>query len=110
MDAKPVFDGFLEAFRFGELLRLDLFTVRNHIFLWELCKIGLLNAKKKKKLSIRISFSMLPSSGFHFALQNEVRAAQCQINILLPNIRLILTHYEKFNDGLSSNRQTGNFA
>ena len=32
MDAKLVFDGFLEAFRFGELLRLDLFAVRNRMF------------------------------------------------------------------------------
>ena len=29
MDAKPVFDCLLGAFLFGELLRLDLFTVRN---------------------------------------------------------------------------------
>ena len=29
MDAMPVFDCFLRAFLFGELLRLDLFTVRN---------------------------------------------------------------------------------
>ena len=34
MDAKPVFDCFLGAFLFGELLRFDLFTVRNRMIFY----------------------------------------------------------------------------
>ena len=34
MDAKPVFDCLLGAFLFGELPRLDLFTVRNRVIFY----------------------------------------------------------------------------
>ena len=47
MDTKPVFHCLLGAFLFGELLRLDLFTVRNQMFfLWELCNACVANANK----------------------------------------------------------------
>ena len=86
MDAKPVFDCLLAAFLFGELLRLDF--------------MGTLQ-RCVAQLLIRNCSSMLPSSGFYFAKWNEVRPAHCQINItLLPDIRMISTHYEKLATGL----------
>ena len=46
--AKRVFDGFLEAFCFGELYLFDLFTVWKRMgFLWELCNVACLRCSTR---------------------------------------------------------------
>ena len=61
MDAKPAFDCLFGAFLFGELLRLDLFTVRNRmIFLW---KLSLLPNFFCNCSALRSSWPVLPAVG-----------------------------------------------
>ena len=65
MDAKSVFYCLLEAFLFGELLRLDLFTVRKRMIFYghfaTMCCSTQIETFSSNLLS------MLPSYGFYFA-------------------------------------------
>ena len=66
MDAKPVFDCLLGAFLFGELPRLDLFTVRNQMIFGSMSVSGKLPTHPsprlafwpKREVSINVRFGV----------------------------------------------------
>ena len=112
MDAKPVFDCLLGAFLFGELLRLDLFTVRNRMIFYGnfatlrcSTQIGTFNSNLLEHVAkLWLIFWRIN--------RGKTRSVSNKHNIcnIIAQYSYDISTLREISDGLSSNRQTGNFA
>ena len=109
MDAKPVFDCLLGAFLFGERLRLDLFTGRNGMIFYG--SFATLRCSTQIGTSNSNFLEHVAKSWFLFCLikRGKTSSVSNKHNIIAQYSYDINTLRE-ISDGLSSNRQTGNFA
>ena len=109
MDAKPVFDCLLGAFLFGELLRLDLFTVRNRMIFYGnfatlrcSTQIGTFNSNLLEHVAKLWLLFCRIKRGKTSSVSNK--------HNIIAQYSYDISTLREISDGLSSNRQTGNFA
>ena len=110
MDAKPVFDCLLGAFLFGELLRLDLFTLPNRMIFFT----GNFATMRCSMQIGTFNSNLLEHVAKLWFLFCQIKRGKTSSVSNKPNIiaqfLYDISALREIRDGLGSNRQTGNLA